>query len=158
MSFLFGVLNFFFSKGYLVYYIMTIVGLGGISYLIDIFRVKKVLRNNVFYIERRFLCLSYKYYYKYLFYKVLLTFLCLYLVDTIFNIESYIYTLLVFFCIFIIIYINTFPIFFVKISKRLLQLYVEVWGSNDIYIKAYNKDEVHCFLRFCDLKRISAYV
>lgn len=158
MSFLLGVLNFFFYKGYLVHYIMAIVALGGISYLIDVFRVKRVLRNNVFYIERRFLCLSYKYYYKYLFYKILLTFLCLYIVDSFFNIESYTHTFVIFFCIFIIIYINAFPIFFIKINKRSLRLFIEVLGNNDIYIKEYNKDEVHCFLRFCDLKRISTYM
>lgn len=114
MSFLLGVLNFFFYKGYLVHYIMAIVALGGISYLIDVFRVKRVLRNNVFYIERRFLCLSYKYYYKYLFYKILLTFLCLYIVDSFFNIESYTHTFVIFFLYFYYYIYKRFSYIFYK--------------------------------------------
>lgn len=116
------------------------------------------MRDSVIYIERRFFCLDYKYYYKSLFYKILLTFLCLYLIDIIFNIESYIYAIVIFLSVFIILYINMFPVFFVKIDKKVLQSYMETWGRNDIYIKAYNKDEVHCLLRLRDLERISMYM
>lgn len=158
MSSLFGVLGFFYSRGYFVYYVLTIIALGGISCFIDVLRIRKKLRDSVIYIERRFFCLDYKYYYKSLFYKILLTFLCLYLIDIIFNIESYIYAIVIFLSVFIILYINMFPVFFVKIDKKVLQSYMETWGRNDIYIKAYNKDEVHCLLRLRDLERISVYM
>ena len=158
ISSLFGVLGFFYSRGYLIYYVLTIIAFGGVSYLIDIFRIRRTLRNSVVYIERRFFCLDYKYYYKSLFYKILLTFLFLYLMDIIFNIESSIHAVLIFLSLFIVIYINMFPIFFVKIEKRVLQSYIETCGSNDIYIKAYNENEIHCLLRLSDLKRISVHI
>ena len=155
---LWGVIRYLDVSLYWAYYCFFVVALGGISCLLDLFRLEKLSCEKIYYIERRFLCLDYLFFYKSLFYKIILTNCLVYILIHIFNVEDKVIWGIIFACSFPVIYINIFPMYYVIMDSETLDAYMdEKKKVSGISIKSKRNKDVHCYLREDDLRNISAY-
>ena len=151
---LWGVIKFLDIEKCWGYYCILVVILGGASCLLDFAKIRKISCQKIYYIERRFLCLDYLF-----FYKIILTICCIHIIGLILHIEDK--TPLwgfIFVCLFAIIYINTFPMYYVIMDSETLDAYIdEKKITPSISIKATRNKDVHCYLKGSDLRNISTY-
>lgn len=155
LSFFTGVLYFFFQLGYLTVFLLATVALGAGSCFLDTYRVRKVTSSGeIFYIRRCFLNLNSLYYYKSLFLKILSALLGAYGICLLFSIEDNVSVMIIFFCLFMLLYVNFLPMFFVVIDARCLTLYLERRGNKDIYIEKHDETQSSCYLGYRDLKKM----
>ena len=158
LTFLTGILNFSLHEGYYFFYLLFIIMLSGGSYILDLFRVKRIKCNsNLLYIRRSFLYLKSRFFYKSLFLKIISTFLGVFFLDFLFSMENSNTILITFFCIFIIMYVNVFPMFFVIIDTQLITLFLEKEGGKNIHIVRCDEIQTSCYLGYNDLKKIMRF-
>lgn len=158
LTFFTGVLNFSLHTGYWTFYLLFIIILSGGSYVLDVFRVKRIKCNKkLFYIRRSFLYLKSRFYYKSLFLKIILALLGVYLLNFLFALENDTYIMVLFFCLFIIVYVNVLPMFFVVIDTQLVTLFLNEIGGENIHIVKCDEMQTSCYLGYSDLKKIAKF-
>lgn len=155
LSFFTGVLNFFLHTEHWIVCLLSIILLGSGSYVLDTFRVNIAqINSKITYIERSFICLKSKYYYKSLLLKIALTLMGSYCLYSLFNIEDNKHIIMLFLCLFIIVYVNVLPVFFIIVDTRFLILYLKKNGSKNIHFEKCNKTKSACYLSYRDFKKI----
>lgn len=94
------------------------------SFGFDYFVVKKIKSNEITSVKRVFFPFKSTLYYKYVLLNLIITFICIILTDTFFNIKDIESLVSLFFCIFIFIYMSIFRIYYIERHKYISYIYI----------------------------------
>lgn len=119
-----GLLGYLISIKKYILLIFFIILTISTSFGIDYFVVKKIKSNEIISIKRVFFPFKSALYYKYVLLNLIITFICIILTDTLFEIKNLESLVSLFFCIFIFIYMSIFRIYYIDGYKYISYIYI----------------------------------